>query len=382
MDFYYGGTLRGKGVKMRISLVSVQLGMGGAENLVCNLADRFVARGHEVQLISLLGEPVVVPKSSHVTIHNLRIMKRNPASWLSGIYYFCRAIKKFKPDVVHAHSFHSIILARLMRPILNYPKLISTGHNQREGEGIQGKIYKLTDRLSDVMTNISLESTDALNTRLNIRKKAITVYNGINSDVFRFSFNRRSSLRKELDIDDGEKLLVAIGRLNPQKDYPNLIEALKIIEQKNPTSNIKVAIIGDGDISYKRELRQMVGDKLSRTQVNFLGIRRDIPDCLSAADIFVLSSAWEGFGLVVAEAMSCERVVVATDAGGVREVVGDAGFICPPQNAEALATALTQAMSLSAPEAEALGKKARDRVVQNFSLDAAVDRWLELYTRI
>ncbi|MCF3987981.1 glycosyltransferase, partial [Pseudomonas aeruginosa] len=80
--------------------------------------------------------------------------------------------------------------------------------------------------------------------------------------------------------------------------------------------NIKVAIIGDGDISYKRELRQMIGDKLSRTQVNFLGIRRDIPDCLSAADIFVLSSAWEGFGLVVAEAMSCERVVVATDAGG------------------------------------------------------------------
>lgn len=366
---------------MKISLISVQLGMGGAENLVCNLADKFLERGHEVQLISLLGEPIVTPKSSQVSIYNLRINKRNPATWFSGVRYFSHAIRSFKPDVVHAHSFHSIILARLMRPILNYPKLISTGHSHREGEGVQGKIYKLTDRLSDVMTNISLESTDTLNRRLNTRKKAITVYNGIDSDVFRFSSKGRSSLRKELDIDDGEKLLVAIGRLNPQKDYPNLIEALKIIEKKNPTSNIKVAFIGDGDISYKRELQKMIGDKLSRTRVNFLGIRRDIPDCISAADIFVLSSAWEGFGLVVAEAMSCERVVVATDSGGVREVVGDAGFICPPQNAEALATALTQAMSLSAPEAEALGKKARNRVVQNFSLDAAVDRWLELYTR-
>lgn len=366
---------------MKISLISVQLGMGGAENLVCNLADKFLERGHEVQLISLLGEPIVTPKSSQVSIYNLRINKRNPATWFSGVRYFSHAIRSFKPDVVHAHSFHSIILARLMRPILNYPKLISSGHHHREGEGLEGTLYKLTDFLSDVMTNISVKSTEALNNRLKIEKKAITVYNGIDPEFFQFSYEKRTKIREEFNVSDNEKLLLLIGRLNSEKDYPNLIRALEIIE-RNYLSNIKVAIIGDGEESYRDSLRQLIGDRLSRIQVSFLGIRRDVPDCLSAADIFVLSSAWEGFGLVVAEAMSCERVVVATDSGGVREVVGDAGFICPPQNAEALATALTQAMSLSAPEAEALGKQARDRVVQNFSLDAAVDRWLELYTRI
>lgn len=367
---------------MKISLISVQLGMGGAENLVCNLADQFATRGHEVQIISLLGEPSVLPKSGKIIVHNLRINKRKPVTWLSGLYYFIRAIGYFKPDVVHAHSFHSIILARLMRPFLRYPKLISTGHHQREGEGLEGKLYKLTDPLNDIMTNISIESTRALNKRLNIRNKAITIYNGIDSSIYRCTLSGRKQIRGELGIEDGEKLLLTIGRLSVQKDYPNLIKSLKIIEERHSISNVKVVIIGSGDEAYKKELEDLARDNLAKIQVIFLGVRRDIPACLSAADIFVLSSAWEGFGLVVAEAMSCERVVVATDAGGVREVVGDAGFICPPQNAEALAATLAQAMSLTAPEAQAMGKQARQRVVQNFSLDAAVDRWLDLYTRV
>ena len=114
-------------------------------------------------------------------------------------------------------------------------------------------------------------------------------------------------------------------------------------------------------------------------RVNFLGVRHDVPTLMAACDVFVLSSAWEGFGLVIAEAMACGRVVVATDCGGVREVVGDAGFLVPPRNAEALAKAMGRALRLSDDEHERLGVAARQRVVEHFSLEATAERYLAVY---
>ena len=114
-------------------------------------------------------------------------------------------------------------------------------------------------------------------------------------------------------------------------------------------------------------------------RVHFLGIRYDIPAVIAASDVFVLSSAWEGFGLVVAEAMACERPVVATDCGGVREVVGDAGFLVPPRDSDALARSIEVALMLSQEAREKLGREARRRVVTKFSLASTAERYLALY---
>ena len=103
--------------------------------------------------------------------------------------------------------------------------------------------------------------------------------------------------------------------------------------------------------------------------VDFLGVRMDIPALMSAADVFVLSSAWEGFGLVVAEAMACERLVVATDCGGVREVVGPYGHLVPPSDSKALCGALEAALNVSEAEYKTIGDCARKRIFDNFSLE-------------
>ena len=83
--------------------------------------------------------------------------------------------------------------------------------------------------------------------------------------------------------------------------------------------------------------------------------------------------------VVVAEAMACERVVVATDSGGVREVVGDAGWLVPPRDAEALADALADALALSPAERARYGELARARVVSRYSIDATASRYLALF---
>jgi glycosyltransferase involved in cell wall biosynthesis len=137
-------------------------------------------------------------------------------------------------------------------------------------------------------------------------------------------------------------------------------------------------IAGDG--SLRGSLEKMVGDLGLSARVQFLGIRRDVPALMAAADVFVLSSVGEGFGLVVAEAMASECLVVATDAGGVREVLGDAGFLVPSQDPRALADALVAASAMVPEDARRKGSDARRRVVESYSFDRAVERWLELYT--
>jgi glycosyltransferase involved in cell wall biosynthesis len=107
-----------------------------------------------------------------------------------------------------------------------------------------------------------------------------------------------------------------------------------------------------------------------------------MPALLDAADGFVLASAWEGMPLAVGEAMAMEKPVVATDVGGVRELVGEAGVMVPAKNPEALAEAMLDLMR-STPEARgALGRLARERIAARFSIDAKADEWEALYRAV
>jgi glycosyltransferase involved in cell wall biosynthesis len=120
-------------------------------------------------------------------------------------------------------------------------------------------------------------------------------------------------------------------------------------------------------------------EKGSYESIRWLGLRRDVPALLDAADGFVLSSAWEGMPLAVGEAMAMEKPVVATNVGGVRELVGEAGIIVSAKSPESLAGAMLGLMR-STPEAlSALGRQARERIVNNFSMDARADEWEALY---
>ncbi len=119
-------------------------------------------------------------------------------------------------------------------------------------------------------------------------------------------------------------------------------------------------------------------------RVVFLGLRRDIPSLLDAADGFVLSSAWEGLPNIVMEAMAAAKPVVATCVGGVPELVqeGVNGYIVPPGDSEALATAMVKMMALSDAERRAMGEAGRAYIEANYSLEHVVDQWEALYMEL
>ncbi|XKH58855.1 glycosyltransferase [Halomonas sediminis] len=363
---------------MKILLVITSLGVGGAERLLTNLADYFVSAGHEVLLASFHGEAELRPYDARVQLVNLQ-MRRSPLAVLAGIWRLHRLVRSFRPDVVNSHLVHANILTRLLRLVTPMPRLVSSAHNTNE-EGLGRMLaYRLTDRLADISTNVSVRAVEAFEQQRALRPgRMFAIYNGINIDSFAFDEAARQQVREELGVDEATPLLLAVGRLWEPKDYPNLLRAFAWLAPAPVLP--RLVIVGVGPLHA--ELGALVDSLGVAGRVSFLGVRHDVPALMSACDLYVLSSAWEGFGLVVAEAMACRRVTVATDCGGVREVVGEVGYLVPPRDSEALAEALQQALELSSDEGERLGRQARQRVIERFSLEATAERYLAAYQGI
>ncbi|MBS4709103.1 glycosyltransferase [Aeromonas caviae] len=349
--------------------------MGGAERQVCDLADQFTAKGHKVLLISMTGETVNRPLSSKIDVVELN-MAKTPFGFIKAYWQARQLIKQFKPDVVHSHMVHANLFSRLLRLSVRIPKLICTAHSTSEGGRGRMLAYRITDKLCDISTNVSQEAVDAFFAQGAVTKgRMLAMHNGIDTERFTFDINHRIRLRTELNISEEIPLLLAVGRLNVAKDYPNLLLAFHHIIKAGSLAHL--VIIGVGDQETK--LIKMVAELGLCKRVYFLGLRHDVHEWMSAADLFVLSSAWEGFGLVVAEAMACERLVVATDCGGVREVVANCGVLVPPKNSTELARALTDCLSLSAEQVKEQGRAARQRIVEHYSLKSQAANWLRLY---
>lgn len=360
---------------MNIMFLITGLGVGGAEKQVLDLSDRLVGLGYSVIVIYLTGAALIRPKSDKVKLVGLG-MKRSVYGLVRTCLSIRRLIKEFRPDIVHSHMVHANLMARIVRLGVHIPRLICTAHNSNEGGRLRMIGYRLTDFLADVSTNVSAEAVAAFEAARAVKPgRMIAIHNGIDTGRFRPDALARDKLRKMHGIAENEKVIIAVGRLVEAKDYPNLFHAF--YKTTRECANLKLWIVGGGELldNLKKLARDLGIDRL----ITFWGVQDNIEDWLNAADVFVLSSAWEGFGLVVAEAMACQKVVVATDSGGVKEVLGDCGYLVPKKDPDSLASALREAIFLSPDRAEELGIKARARISSLYSLDYAVTRWVQLY---
>ncbi len=360
---------------MKIILMSTGLGMGGAERQVCDLADQFASMGHEVMLISLTGETVNKPTQPSIKLVALGMCK-TPLGFLSAYWKTRQLISSYKPDVLHSHMVHANIFARLLRLAAEIPRLICTAHNTNEGGRLRMLAYRLTDSLADFSTNVSQDAVQAF-----LKKGAckpgrmIAMHNGIDTHRFHFDEGARKGKRAELGLNDHTPLLLAVGRLTEAKDYANMLQAFSLID--NLAVQPRLAIVGVG------ELRSQLEEEAERlgvaARVHFLGLRRDIPELMSAADLYVMSSAWEGLPLVIGEAMACENPVVATDAGGCSELLDNIGTVVPVKDPEALSRAIREVLALDTEQRKHIGKNARNRIIEHYSLQNVASTWLNIY---
>lgn len=351
---------------MKILYVVTGLGLGGAEKVVVSLADQMINRGHEVAIVYLRGKAFVKPSSEQVNLIGLDLNKLTDL--FSANKKYKDILINFKPDVVHAHMIHANVFARINRVRSQGSKLICSAHNSNEGGKFRMLAYRLTNFLSDINTNVSVEATKALISKGAFTKDNIsTVYNGIDLKVY----------QKENDFySDDEIKFLSVGRLSDQKDYPNLLNAIYLLKSKLG-SNIKFYIAGDGELH--REIENLITELSIQEFVVLLGKRQDIPKLLNEANFFILPSKHEGLPTVVLEAMACQTYVIATNCGGCAEIMGNTGKLIPIMNSVALSNAIEEVLALPLSSIQDNNYNARKIVESKFSLNVAVEKWLELY---
>lgn len=360
---------------MKILYIITGLAQGGAERVVCDLADAMCAKGHTVKIAYLTGSVLTKPKSEAIELIpiNLKGVKGLPFAY----FKISQVIRSYRPDVVHSHMVHANILTRLVKLSVPIKKLISTAHSNNEGGRERMLAYRLTHKLADLTTNVSKAAVLSFERKKAVPKKGMmAVYNGIDLSKFYFRPKAREKLVKELNLNNTDNILLAVGRFNELKDYPNLFQAIHRLKQRS-SIGFKLIVAGDGE--QRLALEKIIQSLSLENDVILLGRRSDIPELMSAADLFILPSKYEGFGLVVAEAMACRCLVVATDSGGVSEVLNNNEFLVPPSNPDLLAMKIDFALNLDKPKKLDIINKNLIHVEENFSLSSITDTWVELY---
>lgn len=302
---------------MKILHVINSLHTGGAERLLSDIVFGLVALGHEVEVVIFNSECSNLLsdlKTNQIPVHvlNLFLNEYNPFQ----VIRLSRIMKRF--DVVHAHLFPSQYWVSIAARFLKHPPLLVTTEHSSDNFRAQ---YKITDWLDrkfytnyDGIFCISKATEEFMQKRIPDLSKIFLVTNGIT--ISRFSAIKVD--RKQLfpELPENAILLMQVARFREQKNQACVIRALKHLPE-----NYYVAFVGDGanEVPCKH-----LAEKLGlRQRALFLGNRSDVPELLSVADMVVMSSHWEGFGLSAAEAMAAGKIVLASDISGLAQVVAD-----------------------------------------------------------
>ena len=316
------------------------------------------------------GLPVEIPGlRHHVSIPNGPLRGHRTA-----IARLREIVREFEPDVVHAHGLRAGIDASLAggeRP------LVLSVHNLVRADisgSLKALFYRraetLAVRRADRVLAPSAEIAKHLGTTIpGSAGKIEVLLLGVGEAPP--SQRTRAQVRADLGVDQGP-LAVTAARLHPQKDLPTMLRAIARAPE------VRLVVLGEGPLAG--ELRDLCASLGIEDRVFFVGFRDDVFEVMRAADVFVLSSVWEAVALAVQEAVLVKLPVVATDVGGIPELITDrhSGRLVPPGDPAALALAIEEV--LAAPEeARSYADAASEKLQRSFSTESMLARLKVIY---
>lgn len=307
------------------------------------------------------------------------IPKRAPVSIINSVRAFWRLyrlLRKERPDILHTHLFSTSCLGRITAKVAGVRKIITTLHRV-EYPLTQPRIEPLFKALTTLYITDSHAAASELSRTLGITLSSITViYNGIDVNEFSKPPTKKCA-RKSIGLRDVEFVLGVIAHLYMEKGHSFLLDSLAAIHEKIP--GLKLVIVGDGHL--RGELEKKAAENLPSGSVLFLGQRGDLANLLAAMDLLVLPSSWEGFGIILAEAMYMNVPVITTsDGGGCAEVVaeGDGGLLVPYNDIPGMGQAILR-FFVDEKFRKEQGKRGRERVERMFTVDVMGMRYAEAY---
>lgn len=371
---------------MRVVHIIKVVRVAGAEQHLLTLLEGLRATHIDAQIL-LLVEPSN-PMESYVQaagergIPVERIVIRRHLD-VSLHYRLWRKLKAMQPDIVHTHLLHADLFGIPAARAAGVPVVVTSRHNDNNFrrrtpiKQMNRSLWEMADAgiaISQALHRFCIEVEGAPPHKMH------TIYYGLDPNRWVVDVNRaRTGLRGELSMGKQALLVGMACRLIEQKGVNVGLKAFERVAQDFPTAHLVIA--GDGPLrdALENQARWMV----ARERVHFLGWRADVPFVLAALDILLVPSLWEGFGLVLLEAMAQSIPIIASDVSALPEIVahGETGLLVPPRDTDALAEALALLLGDKALRRH-LGMMGQDRLEERFDTARMVGETLALYERL
>ncbi|MCL5411603.1 MAG: glycosyltransferase family 4 protein [Patescibacteria group bacterium] len=363
--------------------------IGGVESHVKNLSEQLVARGHRVEVFTSDFDSLQLKKRIIVKEENVNgvVMHRFPGKQIRGKNFFAQKLS-FGPikkvllsgdfDVIHCHSIPSDHFRQAFEVAKSSnKKIFVTPHFSPNDLEKTFKTFLtpwywrlfLIPKLKRInrLFAVSPSEKKAFQKLTDISEDKLTVIpNGVDIKEIQSVTEKEIKEFKKKNIDPAKKLILFVGRIVLAKGIDTLIEAVnKLSDQK-----IQVLIIGPvGDIEYYQRLKKLISDyNLVNTVFIKEFSRREVLIAFHACDVFVLPTRGEVFGIVLAEAMACEKPVIGSRVGGIPDLIKDGvtGYLFESENSEDLAQKISDVLNNSS-EGINVGKLAKEEIEKNYN---------------
>lgn len=369
--------------RLKVLHVIGSMDLGGAEKLTRLIVEGLNPENYELSVCCVKSGGYYADqlRSKNYAVEELLgIQKHSPVSLIMLIraaWRLFRLLVRERPDILHVHLFAVSCLSRVVGKLAGVKTIIVTLH-RIEYPQIQPWVEPLFEPFASLYITDSHASAANLLSVLKIsHKKMRVIHNGIDHAEFSFSPGREV-VRSSLGLRNGDFVLGIVAHLYEEKGHSFLLESLAKIQNKIP--GFRLLVVGDGHL--RENLRRQAAGMLPEGSVIFLGQRSDLANLLAAMDLLVLPSSWEGFGIILAEAMYMYVPVISTlDGGGCAEVVGEdeGGILVPYGDTAALGEAIIRMFSDEAYR-RMQGERGRARVERLFTSEAMCAKYAEAYS--
>ena len=373
-----------------ILYVITKLELGGAQKQALSLMRHLNKEEYKIFLFTafnglLMDEALAI---SGITVKRSRFIERpiSPLKDLLALFEIYGFIKEKQIDIVHTHSSKAGIIGRLAARLAGVKIIIHTVHGWSFNDyqpfwtrllyiWLERWIGGFTDRLIVVSR---YDQEKGLSNNIAGKDRYSVIRYGI--DYAEFSGKQDAGkARQELGLNADDVVVGMVACFKPQKSPGDFVRLAGLINQSLP--GVKFVLVGDG------ALRENIEDLISQynlpNNMFLLGWREDIPEILSAIDVFALTSLWEGLPISVLEAFASHKPVVATDTGGVREVVFEnkTGFLVPPGDIKAMAEKVRILLNDKSLRLK-MGDNAHSSLGVSYRLDCMVNNTKDLYENL